>query len=207
LFRALRTALAAGKHASGEDARALAAGIVADLAGHWGLDRKLREAFTGLGASGDEAWRVTEIIKAVLARTGAAGKAADGKQSATASRSAISGSEGGAKKQATVSGDDPNAETLALENYDADDFRSILKVNYFEDAFWFNKEAFEDALFYTPLFSLLETGEGKAETIAAVKEQFRKAEAASGYKLDALVEALTAKPKKAAAKGRAERRQ
>ncbi|GHV88678.1 hypothetical protein AGMMS50267_10380 [Spirochaetia bacterium] len=150
-----------GKGASGAEVRALAE--------HWGLDRKLREVFIAQGVPGDEAYRVTEIIKAVLARTSPA--------------------------DAGVYGSPLTAETVLLENYQADDFRRIIKVNLFEDQTWFNKEAFDEALFYAPLFLLLEYGSAAAETIASLTEQFRKAEEASGYKLDLLAGAL-AKPGK-----------
>ncbi|MDR1411351.1 MAG: alpha-amylase [Spirochaetaceae bacterium] len=163
LLRLLRAVLGKG-----------AGGGARDLAEYWGLDRKLREAFEGLGVPGGEAWRVIEIMKAVLARTGAAAKAAPLPELA------------------------PLALALALENYDAGDFRSILKASFFESTFWFNKEAFEEALFYIPLFALLEYGQARAKTIAGVAEQFRKAEAVSQYKLDRLVDSLAAKTKKAA---------
>ncbi|MDR2051985.1 MAG: alpha-amylase [Treponema sp.] len=151
-----------------------AGGGAGDLAEHWGLDRKLREAFEGLGVPGDEAWRVIAIMKAVLARTGAAGKTAPPREI--------------------------TAQSLLLENYDAGDFRSILKVNFFENAVWFNKEAFEEALFYVPLFTLLEYGQTRAAAIALAAEQFRKAEAASEYKLDRLIDLLA--PKTPSAKNR-----
>jgi hypothetical protein len=125
-----------------------------------------------------------------------------------------------------------------------------LGINLFEDTVWFNKEAFEEALFYAPLFLALESrsaleaakrpsgkilpeqaqaGGGKGRKgksgrspeeaaaaappagkvsgaepaddaaawleriglIAAVEEQFRKAEAQSGYRLDGLLAALS----------------
>ncbi|MDR2785369.1 MAG: alpha-amylase, partial [Treponema sp.] len=149
-----------------------AAGGARDLAEHWGLDRKLREAFEGLGVPGDEAWRIIGIMKAVLARTGAAARTAPPRE--------------------------VTAQSLALENYDTADFRSILKVNFFENTTWFNKEAFEEALFYVPLFTLLEYGQARAAAIALTAEQFRKAETASGYKLGRLVELLAPKTPSAA---------
>jgi hypothetical protein len=156
-----------GKGAAGADVRALAE--------HWGLDRKLREVFAAQGVPGDEAYRVTEIMKAVLARTSPA--------------------------DAGVYGSPVTAAAVLLENYQADDFRRIIKVNLFEDQTWFNKEAFDEALFYAPLFLLLEYGSAAAGTIAGLTEQFRKAEEASGYKLDLLAEAL-AEPGKGAKAGK-----
>ncbi|MDR3337054.1 MAG: alpha-amylase [Treponema sp.] len=150
------------------------------LVEHWGLNRKLQEVFAGFGVPSEEAWRVIGIMKAILVRTGAAGaeKKTGGKRAGEATAPA------------------PGAEGLLLENYHAEDFRSILKVNFFEDVFWFNKEAFEEALFYAPLFSLLETGPAAAKNIASITGQFQKAEKASGYKLDRLLEQLSSKRKK-----------
>jgi hypothetical protein len=181
-----------GEGASGADAVALTA--------HWQLDRKLRESFAVLGISGDEAFRVTEIMKAVLRRTAPVSPAAHGKPSP--------------------------AEALILENYDEEDFRRILGVNLFDDVVWFNKEAFDEALFYAPFFLAAEGGgafteaglpkaaEGHEETteagltswavrigtIAALTEKFRKAGAESNCRLDKLLEALAVKPRKAADK-------
>jgi hypothetical protein len=146
---------------------------------HWGLNRKLAEALAGFGVPPDETWRVIAIMKAILARTGAE---AGGKRAAAVNTPALSGA--------------PNAESLLLENYYAEDFRSILKVNFFEDVFWFNKEAFEEALFYVPYLGLLETGTAEAKNIAAITNQFKKAEKASGYKLERLLELFSAKPGK-----------
>ncbi|MDR3161732.1 MAG: alpha-amylase [Spirochaetaceae bacterium] len=200
----LRSVIGGG--ASGADARA--------LVDHWQLDRKLRECLSDLGAGGDEAYRVVELMKAVLART--------------------------SPEDTEAYRDIPLGEALMMDNYHAEDFRRLLGVNLFEDTVWFNKEAFEEALFYASLFLALEDGAaleavrrpprrlpdaaftkakgskapaaakgrkkpGKAapdsaeslgpwlkrvETIAALKDQFLRAEAASGYKLERLIEAL-----------------
>ncbi|MDR1908429.1 MAG: alpha-amylase [Spirochaetaceae bacterium] len=131
----------------------------------WGLDRKLQEIFCREGASGEEAWRAVGFIKAALART-----APSAQQSARA----------------------PDAETLALLNYDAEDLRALLRINIFEDVAWYNKEAFEEALVLLPLFALMQTGKSGAQTIAAVTGAFRAAAVHSGYRLDRLIEALTA---------------
>jgi hypothetical protein len=196
-----------GEGASGADAAALAA--------HWQLDRKLREAFGAIGIPGDEACRVTEIMKAVLRRTAPASSAMYDKPSP--------------------------AEALILENYDEEDFRRILGVNLFDDITWFNKEAFDETLFYAPFFLITEGDDastkaglqkavkGSAEaaescavqdtaaglmswairagTIAAVMEKFRHAGAESGCRLDRLLAVLaeggsarTTKPRKAVAK-------
>jgi glycosidase len=193
-----------GTGASGADAAALAA--------HWQLDRKLREAFNVLGIPGDESYRVTEIMKAVLTRT--------------------------APVSPDVYDKPSPAEALIRENYEEEDFRRILGVNLFDDITWFNKEAFEETLFYAPFFLILEGNdafigaaagnsgniEGSAkkvkadtvkdtaawaarvETIAALTEKFRQAGANSDYRLDKLLRALPeespakpVKPRKAAA--------
>jgi glycosidase len=178
----------------------------AALAAHWQFDRKLREAFGGLGIPGDEAYRVTEIMKAVLARTAAS-------------------------VSTPVYSQASPAEALVLENYEEEDFRRILGVNLFDDVTWFNKEAFDEALFYAPFFLIPEGGGAftkavspkaskadaekdtaawavRVKTIAAWAEKFRLAGAESGYRLDNLLGALskegavkkTAKPRKAAVK-------
>jgi hypothetical protein len=129
----LRTVIGGG--ATGADAAALAA--------HWGLDRKLRQCFEGLGVPGDEAWGLIETMKTVLARTSP---------------------EDTAPYLAAVTGKALGA-TLFQENYTADDFRKLLGINRFEDVTWFNKEAFEKALLYVPLFLLLESGAAFQEIV------------------------------------------
>jgi hypothetical protein len=76
---------------------------------------------------------------------------------------------------------------LVAQNYDAEDFRAILGVNVFDDVVWFNKEHFELALTWAPVFASPVCGAKAAKSWQAA---FKKAEAASGYKLDALIEAL-----------------
>jgi hypothetical protein len=181
-----------GETGSGAEARSLAE--------HWNLDRKLREAFISLGAPEDEASGVTEIIKAVLART--------------------------SPDDLSLYGTPSLAESVILANYSDEDFKKVLGINYFEDVTWFNKEAFENVLFYAPLFLILESGDafkgsGKAvpavgrsgakkakspeqdkkttvslsrvETIAALALQFARAEEQSAYRLDLLIEGLSGK--------------
>ncbi|GHT61000.1 hypothetical protein FACS1894109_19210 [Spirochaetia bacterium] len=212
----LRTVIGGG--ATGADAAALAA--------HWGLDRKLRQCFEGLGVPGDEAWGLIETMKTVLART--------------------SPEDTGPYLAAiTAAGKPTVGNTLGVaifgENYTADDFRKLLGINRFEDVTWFNKEAFEKALLYVPLLLLLESGaafqeivrpplkdeekntaDGKVaktkgkkaavqteaafpadeagfaaefyqrvEALALVTEALGKAEAASGYRLDDFIGALS----------------
>jgi hypothetical protein len=93
-------------------------------------------------------------------------------------------------------------------------------VNLFNDITWFNKEAFDEALFYVPFFLIPEGGEAfakagaskekgsaetekaggakdtavwaaRVETIAGAAEKFRQAGAESGFRLDRLLEVLS----------------
>jgi hypothetical protein len=184
----LRNILGAG--ASGPDAKA--------LGDHWALDRKLRELFAPWGVGGDEASRVLDIMKAFLARTGPEHAA------------------GAAPKQKSVKADTRNAvamqdlspgEKLILDNYHAEDFRKLLGVNVFDGVVWFNKESFEEALFYAPLFAALESDAALAGLvrpakkapaewldrvagIAELAQAFAEAEEKAGYQLDELLAAL-----------------
>jgi hypothetical protein len=159
------------------------------LADHWRLDRKLREAWGGPG--GDRACRITEIMKTVLSRTSPV-DAASYRAAAT-----------------------PElwARAIILENYDAEDFRALVGLNFFDDIAWFNKEAFEELLFFAAFFLSLEGPEAfmtakpakagdppaipaeapagaewrkRAALIAQTAKLFSKAEAASAYRLDRL---------------------
>ncbi|MDR1955479.1 MAG: alpha-amylase [Treponema sp.] len=170
-----------GADASGADAAALLR--------HWNLDRKLQEAWRNLGIPGDVAYRVTEIAQAVLART--------------------------CPEDPAVYGTPVSAAALIGEHYQAEDFRRLLGINQFEGITWFNKEAFEETLDYASLFLALESEAAlgaaqprsekkpakpsarkrtedaswrkRLQTIAKLSEQFRKAEYASGYRLDRLI--------------------
>ncbi|GHV64664.1 hypothetical protein AGMMS49587_17510 [Spirochaetia bacterium] len=213
----LRTVIGGG--AAGADAAALAA--------HWGLDRKLRQCFEGLGVSGGEAAGVVDIMLAVLVRTAPEDAAYLSTINAVIDTAPGKPAAGNAL-----------AAAVFAENYTADDFRKILGINRFEDVTWFNKEAFEKALRYVPLFLLLESGDAfreivrpplkdgeqnaadgkaartkaplsrktaaqvvvaspaaefyqRAETLALVAEALGKAEAASGYRLDDFIGALS----------------
>ncbi|MCL1931665.1 MAG: alpha-amylase family glycosyl hydrolase [Treponema sp.] len=173
--------------------------LAADLAfAHWELDRKLKELFRAFGATDDEVWRIGEITRAVLRRTTL-------------------------RQTADYSGSfDPElfAATIIGKNYLYDDFRILIGLNHFNDVTWFNKEAFESAMFYGKLFYALEgdsafisgesAGSGKTqpwaervERIAKITEALEKAEAGSGYQLDKLVQLLTVKETAKAAKGKA----
>jgi hypothetical protein len=97
---------------------------------HWHLERKLREELGRAGASEEAAFKAAELARAVLARS--------------------------APRKAAPPVSPGLAENIILENYHAEDFRRILGVNRFDGCLWFNKEAFEAALLYGPLFAALE---------------------------------------------------
>jgi glycosidase len=167
----------------------------AALMDHWQLDRKLRDCFNTPEIPGDEAYRVVELIRGVLSRTSP---------------------EDTGPYQVP-----PLGAALVLANYQAEDFRKLLGMNIFEDTVWFNKEAFEAALFYAPLFLALEgetaleavqrpqpAGKGRKaprkapgtaesrwitrlEGIVQLADQFDRAEKDSGYKLERLIELLS----------------
>jgi hypothetical protein len=174
--------------------------LTADLAfDHWGLDRKLKEQYQLFSASDDAVWRLGEISHAVLRRT-ALQRTADYELSAY--------EEAGKFDAGRF------AATTIEKNYLHDDFRRIIGLNLFDNVTWYNKEAFENALFYGKLFFTLEddsafashsgTAAGKAagkplswleraEHIAEISEALEKAETVSGYKLDSLIQLLSGK--------------
>jgi hypothetical protein len=138
--------------------------------------------------SGDEAGRVLEIMKAVLSRT-------------SSERAAVPGEKTAAAPPASAIQDLTPGEKLVLENYHAEDFRRLLGVNIFEGVIWFNKEAFEEVLFYASLFAALESDAAlgaaagtawldRIALIAELAEAFGSAEEKSAYQLDELLSAL-----------------
>ncbi|MDR2494292.1 MAG: alpha-amylase [Spirochaetaceae bacterium] len=161
----------------------------AALMDHWQLGRKLAEALRDAGAGAEQAAEIAELARAVLCRTAPAATAAP------------------------VSTNP--AENLVLENYHAEDFRRILRVNRFEGCLWFHKESFDRSLVYAPLFASLERPgafkalkeKGPRNTEADYKSAsqwrkrlneigtlvvaFKDAEALSEYRLDGLLTALT----------------
>jgi hypothetical protein len=194
----LRSILSSTGEASGAEAAA--------LLDHWNLDRKLREVYTGLGITDDEAYKIVEIMKAVLARTRPAKPEPEIPNAVTKTVSAENEIQKAAVKK-TVIKSLSDAASLVLENYEAEDFRRLLQINLFEDTVWFNKEAFEDVLFYASLFMTLESGAAfkktgtetnaekedwidRVEKIQNIHEAFSKAEAKSDYKLEELVTLL-----------------
>ncbi|MDR0389907.1 MAG: hypothetical protein LBH73_07545, partial [Spirochaetaceae bacterium] len=133
----------------------------AALSGHWQLDRKLAEAFGILNMDDAKARWNAGLVRAALAWDCCAGQ-----------------SGAPVKKQAAA---------FMLENYNNDDFRRLLGVNRFDDITWFNKECFEDALFYGCLFNLPGADDKKLRRVADMEKLFRKAGKSSGYKLDDLL--------------------
>jgi glycosidase len=162
---------------------------------HWRLDRRLEDAFVSFGISQIRSRRALAVMKAILVRTAAA-----------------EDPEGSAGIPSSAAWSPPAPEVLArylaLENYGAEDFRTILGVNLFDDIIWFNKESFEELLSLAPLFLALEDpvvfkGEmGTAGTDTAKRSEwmdlvfrtadfFRQAEAISEYRLDRLIGTLS----------------
>ncbi|GHU12416.1 hypothetical protein FACS1894161_0610 [Spirochaetia bacterium] len=182
-----------GKGATGEDA--------ARLAFHWQLPRKLAEYWESLGVSAFEASHTSELAAAVLARTAPAAPAKP-----AAAKAKTVKAESSAKAPSELNGSGNLAALIIAENYESEDFRRLIGINRFEDVTWFNKEAFERAANAACFFLLPENAEAfglkgadsaekrreRAERIKAVAESFLKAEKASGYRLDVLLEALSA---------------
>ncbi|MDR0486916.1 MAG: alpha-amylase [Treponema sp.] len=197
LFSLLRPVI--GRGASGVEAVSL-------VFDHWQLDRKLREQYQLFGAAGAavnaeaEARRLTEMIRFILSRT-----APD-------------------EPVFWIASDqfDPNnfAAKIIEENYLAGDFRRVLGINTFDDVTWFNKEGFNDLLFYGMLFFAIEsTGalrpSSRSKTAPKIKAVLERtevlpwhgrigcmgeiydllvsAENKSGYQLNKLLDFLTSK--------------
>jgi glycosidase len=160
-------------------------GLAANLAfDHWDLDRKLKEQFRTFGANDDEVWRLGEICRAVLRRTGA-------DNPAVISDTVIN-------KKSTAFDAGLFAASLFINNHSSEDFRRLIGVNVFDDVLWFNKEAFESALFYGKLFFVLETDSAythpctdRTARIAEVTEAMKKAEIDCGYQLDKFIQLLS----------------
>ena len=166
----------------------------ADLAfEHWDLGRKIREIYFSFGASHAEAWRLADISRAVLYRT------------ALQERSPL--------KKFNAS---EFAALIIEDNYTDDDFRRILGINVYDDVSWFNKEGFEDSLFYASLFFIAESDDavycssggkdsitgvipwqGRMDQIFEIYETLIKAEEKSGYRLEKLIDSLVSKQGKA----------
>ena len=149
---------------------------------HWDLGRKLRQLYIHFGASEPEAYKICEIAKATLNRIPAS-------------------LDSGILKTGSKLSSSDFAALIIEENYTDEDFRRILGINFFNDVPWFNKEGFEDALFYASLFFMIEgsikmPAEEKVERITGIYDVLVKAEAKSEYRFDVLVDILTTKPSK-----------
>jgi glycosidase len=172
-------------------------GLASNLAfEHWDLDRKLKEQFRTFGASEDEVWRLGETCKTTLRRT-ALRRTADYALSNYTRKGKFSAGR--------------FAATIIEKYYLHDDFRYLIGINHFNNITWFNKEAFESALFYGKLFFVLEDNSAfsfgghesgaavhkplpwleRAAYIAEVAEALQKAETASGYQLEILIKLLS----------------
>jgi len=154
---------------------------------HWDLGRKIRDMFMTLGAKEYEAWRITDILKAVLKRSGQVNLSKDGLIKMS--------------KNTDNAGPSEIAALIINENYNDDDFKQILNIHLFDDAVWFNKEGFEDALFYTSCFFTADWALGmpfneRFQQVCGVFDVLTKAKDESGFRLDKLLDILTAKPVK-----------
>jgi len=154
---------------------------------HWDLGRKLKDIYIFFGAAEAEAWRITDIIKSVIIRTNAAPEAV---------------SKSNASKNKLIYREDLSpAELAALiieENYLKEDFRRILGINLFNDVLWFNKEGFDNALFYSSLFCIVDGSiktpiSERIDLIAGIYDALIKAEEKSKYRFDNLLDILTSK--------------
>ena len=146
--------------------------LAADLAfRHWNLDRKFREQCLSFG-SGEDAWKLSETIKAVLCRTGSGQLKSQGKFNAKLF-----------------------AKKLIEDNYQQDDFRNLIGINFFTDITWFNKEAFENTLFYGTLFLVLENDNEFSSRVAEVSGAIEKAKEKSEYRIDKLLTNLSGRKK------------
>jgi len=156
---------------------------------HWDLGRKMREIYRRFGASEAEAWHITDIARAVLSRT---------------CLDIWSDKSTPFSEEVTKFDAADFAALIIEENYQSEDFRRILGINIFNDVAWFNKEGFEDALFYSSVFFMVESDsivkipiDERIDRIAKIYEVLIKAEENSKYRFDNLIDILTSKPSKA----------
>ena len=159
---------------------------------HWDLGRKLRDIFKGAGVKEHEAWRITDILRAVLCRS-----------------VQVSQHKAAQIKLAKSFDNDAPSVIAALiieEYYNDDDFKRILGINLFDDAVWFNKEGFDDVLFYTSCFIMTDSSleglsfEERFRRIMDIFDVLTKAKDKSEYRFDILLDILTSKPAKSRTK-------
>jgi hypothetical protein len=158
----------AANNGGAEDAYAPGAWASSLAFDHWQFDRRLWDVLQSYGANAEEARRITGIMRAFLRRI-----------PVKAPYMASNEKEFNPRHFASW---------LIEENYSTDDFRTLLGINRFDDASWFNKEGFEAALFYGGLFAAVETG--MADRVTRAREIFLQAEAGSGYRLDRFIDLL-----------------
>jgi glycosidase len=184
----LRSAFADGLRLSAFACGSAAFGLCAAIAGkksngaeavtlfeYWHLDRKMRECFELLGIDGGQAYRFIEIAKA-FARRLVPGKS-------------------GVKAEWAKDGAAASALSIVKNNKDREDFRRLVGVNEWEGVEWFNKEAFEEVLFYAAFIGSACAGFDAANSAVA---EFSAAKSKSEYKLAALIQALGGRPLPAA---------
>ena len=93
------------------------------------------------------------------------------------------------------------AALIIEKNYNDEDFKRILGINFFNDAVWFNKEGFDAALFYSSLFFMIDNTvkipvEERLNFISGIYEALVKAEEKSEYRFDVLLDVLAQGPSK-----------
>lgn len=113
------------------------------LINHWCLDRKLRESYSEAGFPVEESYRVVELLKLVLSRTASQGHYES----------------------------DSLALSIAQSSLQEEDTAAFLGVNVFNDVTWFNKERFEEILFYASAILAIEGDEAIAGPIKQVEEK------------------------------------
>ena len=173
-----------GKEAKGKHAVSLAFD-------HWDFGRKLRDIYIDSGASWEESGRIVDIVRALLNRAGywsvdSIARNKWPKHDSSKSDSSVTG----------TSHDAVGVASLIIEaNYNEDDFRRILGINFFDDAVWFNKEGFDATIFYSSLIFMVGgsseiSAEERLNLIAGIYEALVKAEEKSEYRFDILLDNL-----------------
>ncbi|MCL1992974.1 MAG: alpha-amylase family protein, partial [Spirochaetes bacterium] len=129
---------------------------------HWGFGRKLAEQCKNFGASEDDARRAADFAHFVLSRTGGW----RGTHIAAIDRELreMDKAFGGNFSKSIANLEKINrggwwAAKVIENNYADEDLRRVLGVNVFEDITWFNKESFENLLFFGSLYLVAESAE------------------------------------------------
>ncbi|MDR2802975.1 MAG: alpha-amylase [Treponema sp.] len=150
----------AGKNAGGAEA--------VTLFEFWHFDRKMRECFERLGIDGHSAYRFIETAKAFMRRMvkGKTGFKAEWEKDDSAAVTALS---------------------IINNNHDSEDLRRLIGVNEWDGVEWFNKESFEEVLFYTALIAAFYAD---INSILTVVKELSGAELKSEYRMENLIKAL-----------------